>query len=98
MLVRVAASPDDGRNAVTEALPNLIENRRATLVFHRVVQQRGNGFLLAAAVLDHQRCDGEQVGNIRNVARFAALIAVQAEGMHQRFFETSGKRRERHVW
>lgn len=60
-LVRVGAAINDLDYAVTESLTDTLPCFRAALIFHRVVQQGGDGFILVTAMLDHRRAHGKKM-------------------------------------
>ena len=90
-LVGVAALLDDARDVLAEVGADLLQRRRAALVFDRVVQQRGDGLVLGAPVVDHQARHRQQMADIRNVAALAHLVVVLALGIHQRLGESAGQ-------
>ena len=57
-----------------------------------IVQERRDGHVLVAAVLQHQRRDTEQVPDVRNIAPFPRLVAVQVVRIHQRIVEAVTER------
>ena len=75
---RLGAALDDPRDLAAEPLADLL--RLHVRVLDRVVQQRGDGLGLGAAVVEHQRGDVEQVGDVGDVAALAGLRAVQLGG------------------
>ena len=64
----------------------------AALVLDGVVQQCRDGFVLVSAVLDHDRCDGEQVRDIGDVGAPSPLLAVQLCGENKSVFKTAAHR------
>ena len=51
------------------------------------MQQRGDRFILRAAILDDDRRDGQQMTDVRNRRAFAGLIGVQLMRQHEGVFE-----------
>jgi hypothetical protein len=62
--VGVRAGRDDGGDGGAEAAANGGERAGAALVFDGVVEQGRDREILAAAVLEHQGGDGEEVGDV----------------------------------
>jgi hypothetical protein len=60
----VRAGKDDVCDAVAETRPDLRRGRRAALVLHDVVEEGGDGLILAAAMLEHERSDGEEMRDV----------------------------------
>ena len=68
----------DPRDLAAEPLADLLGLH--VRVLDRVVQQRGDRLRFGAAVVEHQRGDVEQVGEVGDVAALAGLRAVQLDG------------------
>ena len=66
---------------------DLREHPLAAPVLGRVVEQRGDRLVLAAAVLDHQRADAEEVADIGDAAALAHLGAMGRGGELERLLE-----------
>ena len=58
-----------------------------TLVFDRVMQERGDRFVLRAAILDHCGADSHQVTEIRHGGTLADMSAMDVQRVSQRAFE-----------
>ena len=59
------------------------------MVFHGVVRQRGNGLILVAAVLRHQRADAQQVADIGNLGSLAELRVMQCRSEVKGFIKAA---------
>ncbi len=65
--------------------PNFV---RIALVLNGIMQQRGDDFLFAAAVLNHDGRNAEQVADVGLALALAALMEVQLRRVAKRFHET----------
>ena len=72
----VRALTHDPLDPLAELLLDLVEPGLAAVIFGDVVQERGGGLAVGAAVLEHQRGDAEHVGEVRDVASLAFLVAM----------------------
>ena len=70
------------------------EHGTAALVFDRIVQQRRNGHLLVAAVVEHDGGHAQQMRDVRNAALLAVLIAMDLRRKQQSVVEAGGERDE----
>jgi hypothetical protein len=86
--VGIGATVDDAGHALAEFLANFIEAREAALVLHRIVQQRGDGFVFTAAVLDHDSRDTEQMADIGLAFALAALVEMQFRRVAKRLHKS----------
>ena len=75
-LERVAARGHDGRDPVSESLPDVGEHPFASLILGRVVQERRDRLVLVTTVLDHERADTEQVPDVGDAASLSHLRAM----------------------
>ena len=78
---------DDPGGVVAELGADALEHRLAAAVLDRVVQQRADRLGLAAAHLEHERGDREQVRDVRDLGALAQLPAVVVGGEQQRAVE-----------
>jgi hypothetical protein len=63
-------------------------------VLHGVVEQRTDGLVFRAAVVEHQRRHGQHVRDVGHRPAFARLIAVDLVREQQRRVESSRQRHE----
>jgi hypothetical protein len=90
---RCFGSPAWIPHPVAEAPADALQHRPPALVLHRVVQQRGDGRVLVAAVLDHERRHRQQVRDVRRGLALARLRRVGLEGEPQRVAEARAEDR-----
>jgi hypothetical protein len=69
-------------------LANFVQPRYSALIFHGVVQQRGDHLIFSAAVLDHNSGHAQQMPHVRLTFAFAPLVLMQFRRVTQRFHET----------
>ena len=67
---------DDAGGVVAELGADALEHRLAAAVLDGVVQQRADRLGLAAAHLEHERGDAQQVRDVRDLGALAQLAAV----------------------
>ena len=89
--VRIGATVHDAGNACAKLAADLAQARQAALVFHRIVQQRGNHRVFVATVFDHNRGHAEQVADVRPLGALAFLFGVQTRGVADRSRKSWGK-------
>jgi hypothetical protein len=75
--IGIRATIYDARHAFAEFFANFIEAREAALVLNGIVQQRGDHFVFAAAVLNHDGRDTEQMADVGLASALAALVEMQ---------------------
>jgi len=85
LLVSIGTAIDDVSHALPEFSANFTQPGSATLVFHRIVQQGGNGHLFVPAVLDHGGRHTQKMPDIWTLRPFADLPPVEFRGVSQRF-------------
>jgi len=73
---------------VAKFFANFIEAREAALVFDSIMQQRGDDFIFAAAVLNDDGRNAEQVADIGLAFTLTALVQMQLRRVTKRFHET----------
>ena len=84
----VAAAEHDLRDGLAEAAADVFEPGRPAPILHGVVQHGGDGLVLAAAVLEHEGGDPEQVRNVRHAgASLADVVSMQDRGVGDRLVE-----------
>jgi hypothetical protein len=86
--VRIRAAVDDARDALSEFLADFIESREPALVLNSIMKQRRNNFIFAAAMLNDDGGDTEQVANVGLALALAALVQMQLRGVTQRFHKS----------
>ena len=91
--VGVGATFDDFDHCGAESSGDLVARDLPALIFDGVVQQRGDGLILVAAVLHHQRGHGQQVRQVRLARKLPPLIGMQRGGVGERFGESGGQGR-----
>jgi len=89
----VGAVLDDLRHGVAEPGTNIFETRATALVFRRVVQQRGNRFVLVPAIVQNDRRNAEHVRDVRGAGAFARLSSVDLARVSRRLIEPFAERR-----
>ena len=87
----VAAAVNDAAHLGAEALLDLIACGAPPLIFHRVVQQRGDALVFVAAVLHHESAHPHEVTHVGDVSPFAGLCCVKSIGEGEGLLETSGE-------
>jgi hypothetical protein len=83
---------DDACDALSEFCANVAQPTLAALVFHGVVKKRGDGFILVAAVNEHDGGDAEKVRDVWARRPLAKLRRVHARRVGQRAPESLPKR------
>jgi hypothetical protein len=78
-------------DALAEFFANLVEARKTTLIFHRVVEQRRDGHFFVTSVFNHDGSDTEEVSDIRSISALAELFCVETHGIIQRLRKAAGK-------
>jgi hypothetical protein len=73
---RNPCSPHDPRDRVAEPRSDLLELCPPALILRRIVQQRGNGLVLAAAIVEHDGGHTHQVAEVRSARSLARLTVV----------------------
>jgi hypothetical protein len=86
--VRIGAAIDDARDAFAEFFADFIEAREAALILDGIVQKGGDDFVFAAAVLNDDGRNTEQVTDIRLAFTLAALVQMQLSGVTKRLYKT----------
>ena len=94
----VGTSQHDLGHGLAELPADFLQYRHAALVFHRVVQQGGNGFILAAAIFQHEARHAQQMRHIGHAGNLALLILVQFGSVDQGGSETGGKKHGGRGW
>jgi len=61
------------RHPATEQSPDRLQSGESTLVFHCIMEKRGNGLVFVAASIEHQRADGHEVADVRHRSALASL-------------------------
>jgi len=89
--VGISAIGDQSCNIVPEPCADFLEPRQRALIFDRVVQQRGNCLILVCPVFQSDCGDGKKVGDIRDTASLASLLAVNTAGVGERIIEAVGE-------
>ena len=69
--IAVGTAVDNRRDVVTKAVANLLARLRAALIFDRIVQQCGDGFIFRTAVFEDDAGDCQQMGDVRCLRAFA---------------------------
>ncbi len=85
--VRVGTAVDDTRDVPAKFSADFVEAREAALVLDGVMQECGDDFVFAAAMLNDDGGDSEQMADIRLAFALAALVEVQVGGVAQRLDE-----------
>src|SRR5207302_3984616 len=91
--VGIRAAIDDARDALAEFVADFVEAREAALVFDRVMQQRGDDFVFAAAVLNDDSRNTKQVADVGLAFAFSALVQMKFRRVTKRFHKTVGEHR-----
>ena len=78
----VGASQHGLGHGIAEPPPDLVQHRHPALVFDRVVQQGRNGFVLVAAIFQHDARHAQQMRHVRHAGDLA-LFLVQFRGVGQ---------------
>ena len=82
---RVGAVLDDPGDGVSEARPDVLEALAPAVVFGRVVEERRDRLVFAAAVIEYDRHDAHEVADVRCARALARLRAMDlvrvAEGL-----------------
>ena len=86
----IAAAKDDIGDDVAELRADLGQRRFPAAVFRGVMQQRAEGFVFVRAVLEDERGDAEDVGDVGNPGALAALPLVDLVRVRQRGLEPFG--------
>jgi hypothetical protein len=86
----VGAAVDDRGDVLTKAASNLLTRRGPTLIFHRVVEQCRDGFVLVPAVFEDEPGHAEQVRDVGDGRALAVLPGVEPRGVDESFFEARG--------
>jgi hypothetical protein len=94
-LIGVAAGADEIGDRVAEATTDFGERGGASLVFDGVMQQGGDGFVLAAAMFQNERSHGKKVRDVRDVGPFATLSGMELRGVDESLLEAGRERHER---
>src|SRR6185503_14164030 len=87
-LERVTAFADDAGDAGSEARRDVLYPRLPSLILPGVVKQSRDRLVLRAAVLDHERSDGEEMREVGDRAPLARLFGVRPYRVDDRFFES----------
>jgi len=97
LLGGVGAVLDDFKHLAAKSspdfLPQVLHAQFQRRVFQRVMQQRGDGFGLVAAELEDERRDAEKVRDVRDLAAFARLRAMNTMGEEKGGVEAVGEGR-----
>ena len=87
----IGAVLDDAGDGVAEAAADVLEPRPPALVLRRVVQQRGDGLVLGAAVVEDDGGDREEVGQIGGAGSLAQLFGMRLVGVADGVVEAGGE-------
>src|SRR5262245_22869450 len=79
----IRAALDDTGHTLAEAGADIREALAAALVLGGIVQERPDGLVLVAAIVDHGRCHREEVPGVRNRRALADLAAMHVYGVGQ---------------
>ncbi len=91
LLMRIGAVSDDLRDILAEASADGFELAKAALILDRVMKQRSDGLILVRPVLERDRGDGKEVGDIGDARALAGLCPVEATGLGECIVETVGE-------
>ena len=62
------------------------------LIFDRIVKETGDGLILAAAVLDNEASDRQEMGDVGDLGSLPGLLAMEAGRVHQCLAEAGRQR------
>ena len=86
--IGIRASLNDVGNAISELLSDLSEARLPALVFHSIMEQRGNRFILVAAVRQDDRRHSKEVSDIGAIGSLSELSGMQARRISKSTIKT----------
>ena len=87
-LSRVGAAHDDFGDVRAEPLADVPEPLQSAAVFHRVVQQSGDGLVLVRAVFERQGSHPQQMGDVGNRGSLSHLSGMGCLGVGESLSET----------
>ena len=90
VVIRFAATLDDGRDSRADPVGNLLDG--AALVLDCIVEEGSGGLRLGAACLDHVGCHGQKMSQVRLAVGFSCLAGVLLD----RHFHGLAEHRSRH--
>lgn len=89
LLMGIGAGFDDGGYSATERCLDLVDRRVGVL--DGVMEQPGDGHVFVATRLEDERRRSKKVSDVRDVAAFAALVAMCLDGKGKCFDESGAE-------
>ena len=88
---RIAQAQNKIRYPRSKQLADVLQGCRSSLVFHRIVQQRSDGFVLIAPILQDEGSYPEQVRQVGNGRALPHLPVMQPVGIKESVVEACGQ-------
>src|ERR1700730_12807508 len=81
----IGASFHDLGNCETKSAANIFQSWLSTSIFHHVMQNGSDGFILVGSILKSNGGDTEKMGNVGNLGDFTLLRAMSLTCVGYRF-------------